>query len=584
MSSPERSAGALIIDALHDAGVTHLFANFGSDHPAIIEALAADRERGVDTPVVILCPHEATALSAAHGFAAATGRPQAVFVHTDVGTANLGGAVHNAARSRVPVFVFAGLTPYTLEGELPGGRNTFVNALQDVADQHGLVRPYVKWSYDLRTAVNVPQVVHRALQIATSAPAGPVYVTAAREVLEQAAPAARIAVAQWRPVAPSPAPEETIDEIAAALAGASRPLVITTSLGRRHENVARLVALAERLGLAVVEFNAEYVNFPRDHRLHAGDDPHRLLAEADVVLAIDSRVPWVAVQGRPSPEAAVFVVDEDPLQETLPLWYAPADRFVRADTGLVLDQLLARCGPEPDAAATARAEAVERDARAARRAGEAEVAADILAARLTPASVARILSELLDEEAVVLNESISVAPTVWKHLLRSRPGTLHANGGSSLGWSGGAALGVKLADPGRTVVTIVGDGTFFLAEPASAAWVAHRYGLPTLTVVLDNGGWNATKRNLDRLHPRGVAARTDRYWVNLEQSADFGGVSAAAGEAWSAIVTEFDGLADILREGLSLVADGRSAVVTVRLAPISGQPAEPVPVLERPHQ
>ena len=66
--------------------------------------------------------------------------------------ANLGGAVHNAARSRVPVFVFAGLTPYTLEGELPGSRNSFVNHLQDVPDQHGIVRPYVKWSYDIRTA------------------------------------------------------------------------------------------------------------------------------------------------------------------------------------------------------------------------------------------------------------------------------------------------------------------------------------------------------------------------------------------------------------------------------------------------
>lgn len=569
------------MDALREAGVTHLFANFGSDHPAIIEALAADRERGVDTPAVILCPHEATALSAAHGYAAATGRPQAVFVHTDVGTSNLGGTVHNAARSRVPVFVFAGLTPYTLEGELPGGRNTFINTLQDVADQHGLVRPYAKWSYDLRTAVNAPQVVHRALQLAASAPPGPVYVTAAREVLEQSAPAPDLAVARWRPIAPSPAPEEAIDELFAALAGASRPVVITTSLGRRHGNVARLVTLAERLGLAVVEYNAEAVNFPRDHRLHAGDDPHRLLAGADVVLAIDSRVPWVAVQGRPSPDAAVFVVDEDPLQESLPLWYAPADRFVRADTGLVLDQLLSRCGPEPDAAATARAEVVERDARGLRAAEEAEAAADIADARLTPASVARVLSGLLDEDAIVLNESISVAPTVWKHLPRSRPGTLHANGGSSLGWSVGAALGVKLADPDRTVVTVVGDGTFFLAEPASAAWVAHRYGLPTLTVVLDNGGWNATKRNLDRLHPHGVAASTDRYWVNLEQSADFGGIAVAAGEARTAIVTAFDDLEPALRDGLACVAEGVSAVVTVRLAPISGQPADSVPLPER---
>ena len=576
-SAGEKSAGALIVDALRDAGVTHLFANFGSDHPAIIEALAVDRENGLDTPTVILCPHEATALSAAHGFAAVTGRPQAVFVHTDVGTANLGGAVHNAARSRVPVFIFAGLTPYSLEGELPGGRNTLVNHLQDVAVQHGLVRPYLKWSYDLRTAVNTPQIVHRALQIASSAPAGPVYVTAAREVLEQHAPTPPLSVRQWQPVAPSPAPEDVVDELYAALSHASRPVVITTYLGRRQEAVATLVSVAECLGVAVVEYNAEVLNFPRDHALHAGDDPHRLLAEADVILAIDTDVPWVDVLGRPAPDATVFVVNEDPLQESLPLWYVPADSFVRADARLALGQLLERCGPGPAAAAAARAEHIQNDVRAVRDAVAAEVADDLTAQRLTAASVAHTLSELIDDDTIVLNEAISVAPVVWRHLPRRLPGTLYGNRGTSLGWSGGGALGVKLAALDRTVVSIVGDGTFFLAEPASASWVAHRYGLPILTVVLDNGGWNATKRNLERLHPQGAAARTDRYWVNLQQSADYGGIAAAAGDAWGAVVTAFDDLAEALREGLARVRGGVSAVVTVRLAPISAQPDETVP-------
>ncbi|MER7797924.1 thiamine pyrophosphate-requiring protein [Microbacterium sp. NPDC096154] len=574
MSGSERPAGSLVIDALRDAGVTHLFANFGSDHPAIIEALAADRERGIDGPRVILCPHEYTALSAAQGYAAVTGLPQAVFVHTDVGTANLGGAVHNAARSRVPVFIFAGLTPYTLEGELPGGRNTFVNHLQDVPDQHGLVRPYVKWSYDLRTAANAPQVVHRALQIARSAPAGPVYVTGAREVLAERAPQPDVAVRRWQPVAPAPAPDDIADEILAALAGARRPVVVTTYLGRDQESVALLVQLAERLGLAVVEHNAEAVNFPRSHPLHAGDDPHRAIADADVVLAIGTAVPWVDVVGRPDPDATVFFVDENPLQESLPLWYVPADRFVRADSRLVLEQLLSRCPAAPDEAAAARADAFAAEHRALHEGWDQESAADVAAGRLTAASIARTLSELLDDDAVVVNEAISVAPTVWRHLPRDRPGTMYANGGTSLGWSGGGALGVKLAAPERTVVAIMGDGTFFFSAPASSAWIADRYALPVLTVVLDNGGWNATKRNLERIHPDGAAARTDRYWVNLQQSADYGGVAAAAGNAWAATVVAFDDLESVLREGLRQVENGTPAVVTVRMTPISRQPEE----------
>ena len=101
---------------------------------------------------------------------------------------------------RVPaylVFIFAGLTPYTLEGELPGTRNTHINHLQDVPDQHAIVRQYVKWNYDIRTGRNVPQVVHRALQIAASAPAGPVYLTGAREVLAEDVPRPDVSPEQW---------------------------------------------------------------------------------------------------------------------------------------------------------------------------------------------------------------------------------------------------------------------------------------------------------------------------------------------------------------------------------------------------
>ena len=201
--------------------------------------------------------------------------------------------------------------------------------------------------------------------------------------------------------------------------------------------------------------------------------------------------------------------------------------------------------------------------------------ADRDARRLTAATVARALHDLLDDEAIVVNEAISAAPAVWKHLPRELPGTLYGNRGTSLGWSGGGALGVKLAVPDRTVVSIVGDGTFFFSAPSSTYWIARHYGLPVLTVVLDNGGWNATKRNLERLHPDGVAARTDRLWVNLQQSADFGGVAAAAGDAWSGLVTDISELDAVLRTGLAKTAEGISAVVTVRMHAISDQASEP---------
>ena len=80
-----------------------------------------------------------------------SGHAQAVIVHVDCGTQALAGALHNAARGRVPVFIFAGLSPATQEGEATGSRNEFIHWLQDVADQRGIVRQYVKYENEIRT-------------------------------------------------------------------------------------------------------------------------------------------------------------------------------------------------------------------------------------------------------------------------------------------------------------------------------------------------------------------------------------------------------------------------------------------------
>src|SRR5689334_20780073 len=132
------------LEALAEAGVRYVFANLGSDHPGLIEAFARAKADGREDefPRLIVCPHETVALSAAHAYAMLTGEPQAVIVHVDVGTQNLSGGVSNAMRGRVPVLIFAGAAPFTLEGELPGGRNEFIHWIQDVRDQHGILRNY----------------------------------------------------------------------------------------------------------------------------------------------------------------------------------------------------------------------------------------------------------------------------------------------------------------------------------------------------------------------------------------------------------------------------------------------------------
>ena len=167
------TASAAFLDALTEAGVSYIFANWGSDHPAMVEALAEARSIGRTVPAVITCPNEMVALSAAHGYAYVSGVAQAVVVHVECGTQALAGAVHNADKGRVPVLIFAGSSPYTQAGELRGSRNEFIQWIQDVHDQRGIVRGYMRYDNEIRSGRNIKQLVHRALQFAYTDPKVP---------------------------------------------------------------------------------------------------------------------------------------------------------------------------------------------------------------------------------------------------------------------------------------------------------------------------------------------------------------------------------------------------------------------------
>jgi acetolactate synthase-1/2/3 large subunit len=565
------------LEALAEAGVRYIFANLGSDHPGLIEALARARAQGRegDLPRIVVCPHETVALSAAHAYATVTRQPQAVFVHVDAGTQNLGGAIGNAMRGRVPVLIFAGAAPFTITGELPGGRNEFIHWIQDVPDQRGIMRGYVKYDNEIRTGRNVKQLVHRALQIARSEPAGPVYLVGPREVMEEPVEPYPADPAQYPPTGPAALTDEATRDIATALAGARNPLIVTSYLGRNPAAVPALVELAELLAIPVLESAAFCVNFPGDHPLHAGyqfttSAQNEVLAAADVILVLDSDVPWIHATSRPAPDAAIYVVDIDPVKAGMTMWHVPARRIAGADTKVAVEQIARFVRDndlaDADAVASRRAEitAASQERRAALDAQE-QPEPEVI----TPRYLTRCVRELLaGTDALVLTEAITNYQVVAEHLRASRPGSLIGSGGGSLGWTGGGAVGAKLACPERTVVCLVGDGSFLFGVPSSAQWVARRYGTPALTVIYNNRGWAAPKFSALQVHPDGAAAQADDFHVSFDPEADLPGVARAAGGAYGVTVSDPAELPRALKDALAVVHGGRSAVVSVQLPPV----------------
>ena len=252
----------------------------------------------------------------ADGFARLTGKPQCVLVHVDVGTQMLGCAVHNASVARCPVLIFAGLSPFILEGEMRGSRTEYIHWLQDVPDQKQIVAQYCRYTGEIKTGKNIKQMVNRALQFATSDPKGPTYLVGAREVMEEDISPYHLDQGVWEGVSPAALPQEGVELIVALLAAAQAPLIITGYSGRNHTTVPELVQLAEGIpGIRVLDTLGSDVCFPYSHQaslgVRIGQDES--IQQADVIIIIDCDVPWIPTQCKPRADARIVHIDVDPL-------------------------------------------------------------------------------------------------------------------------------------------------------------------------------------------------------------------------------------------------------------------------------
>jgi acetolactate synthase-1/2/3 large subunit len=558
------------LEALQEAGVSYIFANFGSDHPAIIESLTEASNNNKNLPKVIISPHEFVAMTAAHGYAQLTGEPQAVIVHVECGTQNLGGAIHNAFKAKVPVFVFAGASPYTQEGEMLGSRNEFIHWHQDVNDQRGIMRGYAKYDNEIRTGKNVKQLVHRSLQIAKSEPQGPVYLMGPRETMEEEIEQVTIDPSLWEPISPSALPEEEVYELVSDLLKAENPMIVTSYLGRKQDAVEELVKLADKLAIPVLESVPQTMNFPGNHPMHVGyqwneDRQHTMLEEADFILAIDSDVPWIPTKNKPREDAIIYYIDADPLKEDMPLWYIPSKRFFRANSLTALLQINSKLAEEKidSNSVTKRREKVT--------AFHTEMKEVVKQAEqlkedfITPEYLTACVREVMDDNTIVLNEAITNYGVVTSHIGATKPGSYFSSGAGSLGWNGGAALGMKLAHPDKTIISLTGDGSYLFSIPSVVHTMSEQYETPFLTIIYNNFGWNAPKHSTLGVHPEGIAKQSDQFWVNFNPNSELAKVAEAAGNAYAETVKDPGKLKGVLQKALEYVKGGRSAVLDVRI-------------------
>jgi len=569
-NAPEHSTAYYFIEGLNELGIEHLFCNFGTDHAPTIEAMAERHKNGEKVPNVMLCPHENTAAHMAMGYAAVTGRGQAVLVHVDVGTANTANAMHNLFRSRLPVLLMSGKAPYTSSNELVGSRDTYVHFVQEPIDQGALVRPYMKWEWTLPSGVVVKEALRRAHTIMETKPQGPVYFMAQRETLTERWASDQIRsypASQFSQPQSGGADPATIAQLADKIIAAEHPILICGYAGQSKNAPKLIEELSAFAGIAVFEGNYTF-NISHEFPCFLGYSPNKHLPRADVGLLVDVDVPWFPADVSHSDKSFWAHIDVDTLKSASPMWTFPGNLRMQGDSGVILGQLLEELKKKAtskfkDAAAKRVAEfTTERNAwrescaKMATNKGKPD--------EINPHYLFAELNKLLEDDDIVMNEGVRNAGACVMQLDRPIPNTCVRSGGGGLGWSGGMALGAKLAAPDKMVVQVVGDGGFYFGGPSSVFSVARQYKLPILVLLLDNAGWSAVKESTLRVFPQGEAKSVDKFQASLMPDAEFSKIGEAFG-AYGEKVVNPDDVPAALARAVKEVRGGRAAILHVRV-------------------
>lgn len=551
-----RGADAFL-EVLNRNGAEHVFFNPGIDNAPLLEAISRYKASGKPSPDSILCLDESVAMHAAHGNYMATGNPQVVVVHSEVGTMQIGGALHNAQWGKVPVIFCA-------ESQGPPGRT---NWKKEPFDQGSMVRNFVKWDHHLKNGEDLREILQKAFLAATSEPCGPVYLTLPRDIynMEMKGNYGYTENKYETYIKAAGINNDVCEDIADLLIKAQNPLIITGYSGRNLKTVPELVLLAETLCSRVLTADV-WMNFPNNHPLFAVMDPDAAhdgpsyLTEADLILVIDYDMHYAAPPAVPDPDSIIIHIDMDLTKKGEPLWKRVPDISVFADSAKAIPVLKDIIGEkltgDDKKRLKSRFEKIKQEHTRLKKKWHAR--AEVIAGQtlITADWLCRCINEVISDKTIIVNQTITPCQSVVHQIKRTLPGSMFSCAGGSIGWAPGAGLGVKLGFPDKDVISLMGDGAFVFGCPVATLWSAVFYRAPFLSVIFNNKGYDAIKMLFHETYD------VNNMGADIPDPPDYA-VVARSCNAYGKTVEEPAEVIPSLREALEQVRNGKPAVLNV---------------------
>jgi acetolactate synthase-1/2/3 large subunit len=547
--------------ALKACGIRHVFANGGTDFAPIIEGILRNRQDGGDMPEFVTVPHEHVAVAMAQGYYLMSGKMAGAMVHVNVGTANTICALMNAARNNTPMFLAAGRSPATETGDA-GSRDFWIHWAQENFDQAAMVREHVKWEYELRHGQPINTIVGRAVDIAMSEPKGPVYLQLPRELLgSPSTNPGPLPRGRDFGTVPAVADIHALERVADMIAAAENPVIVMTTPATAATFKA-LGAFAEAHAIAVL--TGPHAALSSSNPMNLGRVTGPALKAADLILVLNSPVPWVPKHMQPNKDARLIYIAPDPHFTTYPFRGFEMDLAIAGDPAASLTILgdMLNIKLKDRGAATDRRRKLNGEKR--------QALLDSRRAAIEAASTQRPISYVWAAHCVnevkgantTIAEEIGV-PFDFLDIEDDRDFMATSLGSGSLGMALGMGLGAKFAAPDRTVITTLGDGGYMFGCPTAAHFVSQAQKLPVLTMIMNNSEWHAVRDAVVSMYPDGLAAKANSLpIVDLSPTPDYHKIAEAFG-GYGEKVDDPAKLKGAIGRALEQVAQGRQATLNV---------------------
>ncbi|MFK2825286.1 thiamine pyrophosphate-binding protein [Bacillus sp. B190/17] len=479
------SGGKAVVDVMVKEGVKKAFCVPGESYLGVMDALYQHPE--ID---LISARHEGGASFMAEGYAKASGEVGVCMATRGVGATNLAIGIHTAAQDSTPMVALIGQVERPFKEK---------EAFQEV-DLAGFFSHLCKWTVEIDRAERIPELLHRAFHIARSGRPGPVLVALPHDMLEDEAEMADYS--PYRSRRPRPHMEDA-ERAVEEIRKAKRPVLIAGGGVIHAKAQPLLVEFVEKMNLPVVTAFRRFDAFPNKHASYAGwlgfGTPHSLLDEirnADVVIALGTRFSQVGTQDYTLLSERTKLIHIDICPDIFGKVYAPS-LAIEADAKSFLELALQAVDSQA---------AVERNERTAELHAEymkfSETKADYTDEFTDMDGLMHDIVAQLPADTIITNDAGNFFSWLSRYYRFEQENTYVGPTSGAMGYGLPAAIGAKLAQPHRPVVSFSGDGGFMMTMQEIETAV--RYKVPTISIVINNNKYGTIRTHQEIHFPERV--------------------------------------------------------------------------------